>query len=157
MATTTLLFWNLLNNRTYMDRCVQEIDVSLPSLSSDEVTYSIATLEASLPYLRNCVKENYRLNPVFTMPLARRITSPAGLSICGSHFPQGVSEEICLPQSDSANISRRLSRYATMPYTTIRRYRETIMMCSTLIAGKTPRLHLNHACSCTLALTVDSA
>jgi len=95
MATTTLLFWNLLHNPDCLTKCVDELDRSLPAPSSIEAAYPITNLEASLPYLRNCTKENYRLTPVFTMPLARQVTSPAGITIAGQNFPQGTSIAIC--------------------------------------------------------------
>jgi cytochrome P450 len=91
MATTTLLFWNLLHNRPTLERCVSEIDSELPVLGLRQPAYPITNLEASLPYLRNCVKENFRLTPVFTMPLARRVLAAEGLVIAGDHFPRGVS------------------------------------------------------------------
>lgn len=91
MATTSLLFWNLLHNPHTLEQCTTEIDSALPPLEPGQVAYPITNLEASLPYLRNCVKENFRLTPVFTMPLARRVLQPEGLKIAGQHFPQGVS------------------------------------------------------------------
>jgi cytochrome P450 len=91
MATTTLLFWNLLHNPSCLDQCIQEVIDNLPELSPDEAAYPITNLEASVPYLRNCMKENFRSTAVFTMPLARRVTAPEGLTIADNHFPQGVS------------------------------------------------------------------
>lgn len=91
MATTTLLFWNLLHNPSYLSECINEITSNLPAPQKDEAAYPVTNLEASLPFLRHCMKENYRLTPVFSMPLARRVTSPEGLTIAGHHFPQGVS------------------------------------------------------------------
>lgn len=90
MATTTLLFWNLLHNPSTLTECMNEIISNLPPLQADEAAYPVTNLEASLPFLRNCMKENYRQTPVFSMPLARRVTSPEGLTIAGNHFPQGV-------------------------------------------------------------------
>lgn len=37
------------------------------------------------------MKENFRVTPVFTMPLARRVMSPEGTTIAGNHIPYGVS------------------------------------------------------------------
>lgn len=37
------------------------------------------------------MKENFRVTPVFTMPLARRVLVPGGTTIAGNHIPQGVS------------------------------------------------------------------
>lgn len=59
-ATTTLLFWNLLHNPEAMERCVDEVRSKLPDLGSDKVAYSVTEVEASLPFLRQCVRENFR-------------------------------------------------------------------------------------------------
>lgn len=72
-------------------KLMAELDENLPPLLPDEVSHPITVLEASLPYLRNCIKENFRINPVFTMPLARRITTKEGVIIDGEHIKQGVS------------------------------------------------------------------
>jgi predicted class III extradiol MEMO1 family dioxygenase len=73
-----------------MRRCIEEIDSNLPVLEPTESAYSVTAAESSLPFLRNCVRENFRITPVFTMPLARRVMDPAGITIEGNHFPQGV-------------------------------------------------------------------
>lgn len=90
-ATTTLLFWNLLHNLDALERCVDEVRSKLPDLDSDKVAYSVTEVEASLSFLRQCVKENFRTTPVFTMPLPRRVTTPEGIVIAGEHIEQGVS------------------------------------------------------------------
>ncbi|KAE8359468.1 cytochrome P450 [Aspergillus caelatus] len=72
-ATFTLLFYHLLHNPEFMRNCVEEIDSNLPSLGPTETAYSIVAAEASLPFLRNCIRDNFRITLVFTMPLARRI------------------------------------------------------------------------------------
>lgn len=41
------------------------------------------------------MKENYRINPVFTMPLARRVTAKEGIAIDGEQIPQGTSIAVC--------------------------------------------------------------
>lgn len=93
-ATTTLLFWNLLHNPDAMERCVDEVRSKLPNLDSDKVAYSVTEVEASLPFLRQCVRENFRTTPVFTMPLPRRVMAPEGIVIAGEHIEQGVSHSI---------------------------------------------------------------
>jgi len=94
-ATTTLLFWQLLRNPSVLSQLVSEIDNSLPPLEPDQQAHSITTLESSLPYLRDCMKENFRINAVFTMPLARRVTAEEGIVVDGEHIPQGTSIAIC--------------------------------------------------------------
>jgi cytochrome P450 len=95
-ATTALLFYHLLHSPEIMAKCVAEIDENLPALHSEEDAYSVTQVETSLPFLRNCVKENSRITPVFTMPLARRVLIPGGLTIAGYHIPQYVSLNIVL-------------------------------------------------------------
>jgi cytochrome P450 len=73
-----------------MEKCMAEID-SLPPLSEYRSAYSFTEVETSLPYLRQCIKENFRITPVFTMPLARRVTAPEGVMIGGQRIPSGVS------------------------------------------------------------------
>ena len=89
-ATVTLLFYNLLHNPDVLRSCVREIDDSLPPLGDDKLAYSVTEVENSLPYLRECVKENFRLTPVFTMPLERKVTDPEGIVVAGRHIVQGV-------------------------------------------------------------------
>jgi len=74
-----------------MENCVSEIDANLPPLEMGQEAYPVTVVEASLPYLKDCIKENFRVTPVFTMPLARRVMSAEGVFIAGEHIPQGVS------------------------------------------------------------------
>ncbi|KAJ6028573.1 hypothetical protein N7540_004149 [Penicillium herquei] len=94
-ATTTLLFYHLLHHPDLMAKCIAEIDANLPVLQSHESAYSVTFAEQSLPYLRNCMKENFRLTPVFTMPLARRVMAPGGTTIAGNHIPFKTSIAVC--------------------------------------------------------------
>ncbi|KAJ5785080.1 uncharacterized protein N7503_010292 [Penicillium pulvis] len=94
-ATAALLFYHLLHHPDILAKCVAEIDADLPVLQSSESAYSVTVAEASLPYLRNCMKENFRVTPVFTMPLARRVMMPGGTTIAGNHIPQGTSIAVC--------------------------------------------------------------
>jgi cytochrome P450 len=89
-ATTSLLFHHLLHSPHVLEACVSEIDKSLPPLVEGKTAYSVADVESSLPYLRQCVRENFRITPVFTMPLARRIQAPQGLLVGGQLIPRGV-------------------------------------------------------------------
>ncbi|KAI0974698.1 cytochrome P450 [Xylaria arbuscula] len=94
-ATTSLLFYHLLHAPEEMKKCVDEVDSQLTPLSEDKPAYSVAEVESSLPYLRQCIKENFRITPVFTMPLARRVTAPEGVVIAGRHIKQGTSIAVC--------------------------------------------------------------
>lgn len=86
-----MLFYNLLHNPNVLRKCVQEIDEKLPPLDAGKPAYGVMQVETSLPYLRACVRENFRLTPIFTMPLERRVMEPQGLSVGGRHIKQGVS------------------------------------------------------------------
>ena len=90
-ATTALLFYHLLHAPEIMAQCIAEIDANLPPLDPNHPAYSVTTVESSLPYLRQCIRENFRITPVFTMPLARRVVEPRGITIAGRHIKQGVS------------------------------------------------------------------
>ncbi|KAL1634487.1 hypothetical protein SLS58_010640 [Diplodia intermedia] len=100
-ATTALLFHHLLHAPATLSKCVAEIDANLPPLSStaaaaaSAAAYPVALAESALPYLRHCVRENFRITPVFTLPLARRVTAAEGVVIAGRHVPQGTSIAIC--------------------------------------------------------------
>lgn len=70
---------------------MDEIRSKLSELGSDKVAYSVSEVETSLHFLRQCVRENFRTTPVFTMPLPRRVMAPEGLVIAGEHIEKGVS------------------------------------------------------------------
>lgn len=89
-GTLTFLFWHIFHNPSTCDMIVEEISANLTPLDSKDIAYSIKGLEASLPFTMACVRENFRLNPVFTMPLWRRVGSPGGASIGNFHVPYGV-------------------------------------------------------------------
>jgi cytochrome P450 len=110
-ATTALLFYHLLHAPELMAQCVAEIDTNLPSLEIDQPAYSVTVAERSVPYLRNCIKENFRITPVFTMPLARRVMAPEGITISGQHIPQGVSHFVV-----SFLLSSRIRPSKNTPY-----------------------------------------
>lgn len=94
-ATTSLLFYHLLHSPENLSRCVAEIDSNLPKLEEGHAAYPVMVAESSAPFLKQCVKENFRITPVFTMPLARRVVDPAGVTIGDYHFPQGTSLAVC--------------------------------------------------------------
>ncbi|KAF9888040.1 hypothetical protein FE257_009304 [Aspergillus nanangensis] len=93
-GTLTLLLWHLLHNPKIRERVQDEIQEVLGPLSTEKKAYPIQGLEASLPYTMACVRENFRMNPVFTMPLWRRVNSPAGVQIGNVHIPHGTN--ICI-------------------------------------------------------------
>ena len=89
-ASTALLFYNLLHAPDIATKCVAEIDQYLPPLTIDHPAYSYAEVETSLPYLRQAIKESFRITPIFTMPLERYVTTPGGVVIAGEYIPEGV-------------------------------------------------------------------
>ncbi|RDW65769.1 putative Cytochrome P450 [Aspergillus mulundensis] len=93
-GTMTLLFWHLIQNPSIMRKVQAEIESTLGPLAKDQTSYPIAGLEASLKYTMACVRENFRINPVFTMPLWRKVGYPAGLDIGEHHIPYGTN--ICI-------------------------------------------------------------
>lgn len=69
---------------------VDEIESTLPPLSDDQIAYPIQGLESSLIYLMACVRENFRISPVLTMPLWRRVGRPDGLEVKDYYAPDGI-------------------------------------------------------------------
>lgn len=86
-----LLFWYLIQNPGIMKNVQREILTTLGPLQDGQVSYPIAGLESSLRYTMACLRETFRISPVFTMPLWRQIDSPVGIQIGQYHIPQGVS------------------------------------------------------------------
>jgi cytochrome P450 len=107
-ATTTLLLYHLLHNPDSLAKCVAEIDNKLEPLSPDQAAYPVTVAESSLPYLRQCIKENFRLTPVFTMPLARRVIASEGIVIAGRHIKQGVGVPLRLRGTTSKIVANLL-------------------------------------------------
>lgn len=157
-ATTTLLFWNLLHNPEAMERCVEEVRSKLPNLGSDKAAYSVTEVEASLPFLRQCVRENFRTTPVFTMPLPRRVMVPEGIVIAGEHIEQGVSHSIdhgILVGTDMR--LRHRSQFATMHSTTTPKFGALPPKYLIRIDGRNQSMPSEPGISCTLALEGASA
>lgn len=107
-GTLTLLFYHLLHNPDIYHKAMEEMDRELPRL--DNGTYGFTGLESKLPYSMACIRENFRLNPVFTMPLARTIMADKGANIDGEIIPKGVS--LFLP---AAHSTRRVLRPVPFP------------------------------------------
>ena len=95
-ATTTLLFYHLLHALEITAKCVAEVDGNLPPLGPDQPAYSVTDVETSLPFLRQCIRQNFRITSAFTMPLTRRVTAQEGIKISGRHIKQGVSRSTSL-------------------------------------------------------------
>ncbi|KAF5637703.1 benzoate 4-monooxygenase [Fusarium sp. NRRL 52700] len=85
-GTLTLLFSHLLQNGEILNRVIQELDSNLPNHEGQVIPYE--ALEKDLPYTMACIHENFRINPVFSMPLPRKINTPGGVMIQGHQIPQ---------------------------------------------------------------------
>ncbi|KAI7761083.1 hypothetical protein LZL87_011488 [Fusarium oxysporum] len=85
-GTLTLLFSHLLQNPGILNKIIQELDANLSNHTGQVISYQ--ALDKDLPYTGACIQENFRTNPVFTMPLPRKIMTPGGLVIQGCHIPQ---------------------------------------------------------------------
>ena len=73
-----------------MENVVHELDEALPALTEIQ-SYPYSGLEAKLPYMQACIRENFRIAPVAALPLSRRIAPLGGMSVGGHHLPSGVS------------------------------------------------------------------
>ncbi|WKT51676.1 Cytochrome P450, E-class, group I [Fusarium oxysporum f. sp. vasinfectum] len=85
-GTLTLLFSHLLQNPEILNKVIQELDLNLSNETGQVISYK--ALEKDLPYTMACIYENFRINPVFTMPLPRKILTPGGLVIQGCQIPR---------------------------------------------------------------------
>ncbi|KAJ5691555.1 hypothetical protein N7488_012290 [Penicillium malachiteum] len=94
-ATMNLLFYNLLHNKEALNGVISEINLKLLPMTPGADVYSRSAVETSLPYLRECVKESFRITPAFTMPLSRRVTNSEGIFLNGNLLPVGTSITVC--------------------------------------------------------------
>lgn len=90
-ATAYFLMWHLFHNNTTLSRLQDELRAV--TLSDDNPCYPYSAL-ASLPYLQASVFENFRISPVFVMPLMR-VVPKGGKVIAGQFVPAGVDVSIC--------------------------------------------------------------
>ena len=91
-GTLTLLIYHLLYHPEAYARLVDEIQRELPALDSE--IHGFTGLESKLPFMLACIRENFRVTPVFTMPLVRTVASPEAMSVNGVFVPPGVSHGI---------------------------------------------------------------
>ena len=103
-GTMTLLFYHLLHNKTVAEKLTKEVDscVSFTETAGDSLA-AYTGLEAQLRYGMACIRENFRITPVFTMPLPRKVTDPNGAVISGFQVPTGVSRGFLRPLTLAAN------------------------------------------------------
>ncbi|KAH7010076.1 cytochrome P450 [Ilyonectria destructans] len=88
-GTLTLLFSHILQNQKVLEKVVAEIDQNLSHIT-DEINPS-DDLEQNLPYIMACIQENFRIAPVFTMPLARKVITEGGIEIDGHLVPRNTT------------------------------------------------------------------
>jgi cytochrome P450 len=91
-GSLTLLFHHLLYAPDAGDQLTRELEHAMPRVieNDDQTIPAFAGLEQRLPYLTACIRESFRVSPVFTMPLPRTVIEPDGMDIDGHHVPQGV-------------------------------------------------------------------
>lgn len=104
-GTLTLLFAHLLQNPTILTHVLDELDHELGDIKT--AIPPIEGLEARLPYMMACIQENFRINPVFTMPLPREVMAPEGVEIDGHLIPQHVSTLSQLPTQSPETLRLR--------------------------------------------------
>lgn len=85
-----------MHNRHASETLTAELCANLPLYHKGETEIAYAGIESKLPYTMACIKENFRISAVFTMPLPRLVTDPKGVDISGCHVPQGVSWSLIL-------------------------------------------------------------
>jgi benzoate 4-monooxygenase len=74
-----LLFSHLIRNPETLNEVTQELDSNLFNNMGRAISYE--NLEKDLPYTLACIYENFRINPVFSLPLPRKTMTPGGLVI----------------------------------------------------------------------------
>ncbi|OCT51550.1 putative benzoate 4-monooxygenase cytochrome P450 [Cladophialophora carrionii] len=95
-GTMTLLFYHLLRNEKIGEKLTKELEACIPLPDASDVSLPAYTgLEAQLPYAMASIRENFRITPVFTMPLPRTVTSPTGAVINGFQVPTGTNVSMC--------------------------------------------------------------
>lgn len=90
-SSLTLLFYHLLHHPEVAEKLTKEVVDVLPTNSFEQTLPAYSGLEAQLPFATVCIRENFRVTPIFTMPLPRTVTQPDGVMIDGLRIPQGVS------------------------------------------------------------------
>lgn len=93
-GTLTTFFYRLMHNHDIYERLMAELESDLPALA--EGVHPYTGLDNRLPFTMACIRENFRMDPVFTMPLPRVVTKVEGMEIDGELIPQGVCPR-CLP------------------------------------------------------------
>lgn len=78
-GTLTLLFYHLLHSPKVAAHLTKELDDQLELLDEGS-SYIYQNLDSTLPYAHACIQENYRITPVFTMPLPRMVTGTSAHS-----------------------------------------------------------------------------
>ncbi|KAM5384641.1 hypothetical protein ACJZ2D_001386 [Fusarium nematophilum] len=87
-GTLTLLFSHILQNLSIHEKIISEVDAKLGHVS--QAIVPVDDLERILPYTMACLNENFRINPVFTMPLERKVVATEGFEIEGYLVPKGT-------------------------------------------------------------------
>lgn len=93
-GSLTLLFYHLLHSPSVLEKLNEELQTKLPALHGepDAPLPAYAGLEAQLPYMMACIRESFRISPIFTMPLPRSVCDPDGAVVNGVHVPPKVDQ-----------------------------------------------------------------
>jgi cytochrome P450 len=85
------LLYHILHNPEVHKKVVDEALQELPYKAAG--SYDYTGLESRLPYLTACIREGFRMSPVFTMLLPRVVVPEDGIEIDGHLLPRGVSDK----------------------------------------------------------------
>lgn len=90
-ASAAILFWYLIRNSEILQRLREELD-AVPAPPDGTACYPFSSV-SNLPYLQACIAENFRISPVFSMPLPRFVPL-GGKVIAGEFIPEGTEVSI---------------------------------------------------------------
>lgn len=96
-GTLGLFYAHSLRDPKVMSKLMNELDSKLgpPDGVLGRQTHPVTGLEDGLPYLMACIRENFRMTPVFTLPLWRLVTRSEGLIVGNTVLPPNVSIHAC--------------------------------------------------------------
>lgn len=115
--TLHLLFANLARNEECLRRCVEEVDERLPALEEGQPCYEITGLEERLDFVKICIRESFRKDPVATFNMPRTVPEQ-GVTIAGVQVPAGVSGSIpgaMRSMADRSRIDTSIDEHPRLP------------------------------------------
>lgn len=92
-GTLSLFFAHSLRKPEVMAQLLKELESTIgPPSGKGRKTHAVTGLEDSLPFLMACIRENFRMTPVFTMPLWRKVTQSEGFAVGDIVLPPHVCQ-----------------------------------------------------------------